>query len=512
MVSLVERLFPGLAARQYEKRAHLASAKRLYEAAQPSQYHKNRGRSTSGNGAMEHAQGRLRDLARNLDENLDLAVGTLDSLVNSIVGAGITIEPMVRLAGTDELDEETNRALRDALEDWARSPEVTATLPFGEMQRLSCRTWLRDGEVLAQHVSGDRAGMTYQTPTPYAVELIEADYLPFTFNRARTDNQPAIIQGVEVDTWGKARAYYLYLDNPADASSFVTDTKRVSSDIITHLKFSRRLGQVRGVPIFAAVFNRLDDIRDYEESERIAARVAASFCGYIRRGGDFASSQYQSDSGGRVMEMAAGQIFDNLLPGEEIDTIASNRPNTGLEHFRDGQLRAVAAGTGASASTISRNYDGSYSSQRQELVEANIGYMRMRDLYVQRFLRDIYERFVQATVLSGVVNVPQDAAETLLDAEYRGPGMPWIDPLKEVKADRERVDAGFASRHQIIRERGGDPYMVDRQIERDDFEPAGTEAVGPLVAAETAAEEAAEEAAEAAEEAAASQNNQESAA
>ena len=487
---MMSRLFPGLAARRREAETRLILAERLYEAAKTSNYHRPRGVSRSGNGSMDHARGKLRDLARDLDENLDLAVGILDSLVNNVIGNGIMIEPMVRLGPDGELDTDTNQAIRRALADWGRSPEVTGSLPFGEMQRLACRTWLRDGEVLAQHVSGDRNGMTYAGAVPYAVELIEADYLPFDYL-----DPPGIVHGVEVDAWGRPRAYHLYLENPGDSFNgrlvaYREQTKRVSADLITHLKFARRIRQVRGVPIFAAVFNRLDDIRDYEESERVAARVAAAFCGYVKRGTDFASTVAGNTSGQRLMEMAPGQIFTDLLPGEEVGTIGSNRPNTGLEQFRNAQLRAVAAGTGASASTISRNYDGTYSAQRQELVEANVGYSRLRDLFVQRFLRDIYERFVQAALLSGEINAPRSADATILDAEYRGPAMPWIDPLKEVQADRERVSAGFASRHQIIRERGGDPHMVDRQIELDPFQAESAPASGPADAADNAQDNA----------------------
>ena len=54
------------------------------------------------------------------------------------------------------------------------------------------------------------------------------------------------------------------------------------------------------------------------------------------------------------------------MVGEEIGTIDTNRPNPNLQAYRDGQLRASAAGLGASYSSISRNYNGTYSAQRQE--------------------------------------------------------------------------------------------------------------------------------------------------
>jgi capsid protein len=42
--------------------------------------------------------------------------------------------------------------------------------------------------------------------------------------------------------------------------------------------------------------------------------------------------------------------------------------------------------------------------------------------------------------------------------------MPWIDPLKEAKANLELTQAGFASEVEIIRRRGGNPRDVLEQI------------------------------------------------
>jgi len=83
--------------------------------------------------------------------------------------------------------------------------------------------------------------------------------------------------------------------------------------------------------------------------------------------------------------------------------------------------------------------------------------------------------------LSGELSIPRTVDESLFNADFRGPSMPWIDPLKEVQADRERIDARIASRHQVIRERGGDPIAVDKQIERERAnDPAPPVMVAPV--------------------------------
>lgn len=472
-MDLIARLFPRWALQRALAREELRRieqrGQRLYEAAQPSIYRKARTDSRSGNAVMAHARDALRRQARYLDENHDLVVGVLDTLVDRIVGRGIVVEPMVKTR-RGELDYRLNAQIARRWLRWSERPEASRTLPWGEAQRLLCRTWLRDGEALVQHVEGDRAAAQAPGDTPYMLELLEPDLLPFDLNQ---DN-PRIIQGVQVAGWQRPVVYHLYRTHPGElvpGSTISNETKPISAQQITHLKFTRRLGQVRGVSILHSVLTRLEDIRDYEESERIAARVAAAFTGYIKRSPDF-GAQALTDGSERAFEMAPGMIWDNLLPGEEVGTISSNRPNPELANFRSAMLRAVAAGTGTNYSSIAKHYDGNYSSQRQELVESRAAYDRLRQYFVDLFVAEVYRRFVRLEVAAGNIPTARVDEETLFDADFRGPGVPWIDPLKEAEAEALNVRNGFKSRHQVIRDHGDSPAVVDAQIDDDDFIPA----------------------------------------
>ena len=59
--------------------------------------------------------------------------------------------------------------------------------------------------------------------------------------------------------------------------------KRIGADRMHHLAFIDRIGQMRGVSEFASVLTRIEDLKDYEESERIAAKIAASMTAYVKR-------------------------------------------------------------------------------------------------------------------------------------------------------------------------------------------------------------------------------------
>lgn len=447
------------------RRAQARRALAAYEAAKPSTLRKLSRDASSGNQWVATAGPNLRNHARYLDANHDLAKGVLSALVNNVVGAnGIGIEPQPRSVSGEIHDDLADNLLR-LWKDWCRKPECTQTENWASAQRLLCRSWVRDGEVLVKSLQGNIPFLDHATVVKLTLEMIESDLLPLVYN----DPAKNIVQGIQRNGWGKPTNYYLYRQHPGEINTFTTtalDVRPVYADYIHHLRTRDRISQLRGVSIFAAVMTRLDDIKDYEESERIAAKIAASMAAVIKKG---APDLYepQTDGSPRGLRMQPGMIFDDLLPGESIETIDTNRPNPQLIEYRKGQLRAVASGTGVNYSTIARDYDGSYSSQRQELVEGWANYQVLTAEFIKSLVQPVWESFVKMAVLDGLVTVPADIdALTLDDALFIGPSMPWIDPLKEVKGNSEGERAGYVAGPEIIRRRGGNPRDVIEQEAR----------------------------------------------
>lgn len=447
-----------------------AQARRLlayYEGGEATRLRKLRRDSGSGDAVVARAGKGLRNLARHLDENHDLARGALNVLVANVVGApGIQPEPQPRRAdGT--IHEELARDLLALWRDWSRRPEVTHELTWPMVQRLVARTWLRDGEALAQHLDGAVQFLDHGTRVPYSIELIEADLLPHDLN----DASRGITAGVERNAWGRPRAYHLYRQHPGDVLQTPTATslRVLPAARVTHLKLTERIRQARGVPIFAAVLTRLDDLKDYEESERIAAKVAASMCAAIVKGSpDTYAPANPLDpadpAAPRHMTFRPGMVFDELQPGERVEPIDSKRPNPNAEAWRSGQLRAVAAGMGTSYSSLARDYNGTYSAQRQELVEQWGHYQVLAQHFTAQFVQPVWERFVANAISAGALRVPAEVlAETVDDALFCGPSMPWIDPKKEMEAWLGLEQAGYASGPEIIRRRGANPREVLEQ-------------------------------------------------
>lgn len=457
----IDRLVAFVSPQAGLKRAHARKVLAKYEGGEPSRLRKFRTGRSNQNETVQRYGRAVTEQVRYLCRNHDLARGALRTLVNNVAGPnGVGIEPQPRRAD-GSIHKEYAADLRELYKDWSRHPEVTHRLSMSAMQRACVRSWLRDGEIFAQLIMGTRGDLDHGTVVPFSLELFETDMVPMdTYENLR------IVQGIERNTWGRPVALHVYKQEPWRLrSSLNVETKRIPWATVLHLASLDHIGQVRGVSEFASVITRLEDIKDYEESERVAAKVAAMLTAYVKKGNADAY-ELNEENEPRELSFEPATIIDDLGPGEEIGVIDSNRPNTNLVAFRQGQLRATAAGIGASYSSVSRDYGGTYSSQRQELVEQWTNYAALVDDFTSAFLRPVWETFVNVSRLSGALPTPADVVDmTSADALFIAQSMPWIDPLKEALGYEALVKAGFASELEIIRKRGGNPYELLDQIE-----------------------------------------------
>jgi capsid protein len=199
--------------------------------------------------------------------------------------------------------------------------------------------------MFTQKFLGDVPDVVHNSAVPYSIELMEADLCPTNVfsdgTTPRVATQVAegnqVRQGVEKNaTTGRPEAYFFWRTYPSELQtqfspflitpvnvSLPLDSEnllRVDARRVAHLKLTDRINQTRGISAFASVYNRLDDLKDYEESERIAARIGAAFALAITKGLD-AGPGSTGGATWREMDTAPGIIADNLAPGEKIESI-----------------------------------------------------------------------------------------------------------------------------------------------------------------------------------------------
>jgi len=467
-MNLLDRAIAAVAPARAARRAAARQMLAYYEGARPGRQRSMRREYGSPDALVEQGAERLRSVARYLERNHDITRGALRVMVNNVIGpAGIGIEPQPRRKdGT--IHAEYAAALREAWRDWTQKPEVTQRMRWPLVQRMMAYSWLRDGEVFAQQLAGPVRGLDHGTAVPYSLELLEADFVPLDYD----DASMGIRQGIQCNAWGQPTGYWVHKQDPRETVAVRSDLKMIPADDMLHLATLDRLHQRRGVSELCSIVTRIEDLKDYEESERIAAKIAASLTAYVKRNeanGFNATPPSQAvDANGNVvprdLRFEPGMVIDTLQVGEEIGLVDASRPNANLIGWRSGQLRAIAAGLGVSYSSIARDYDGTYSAQRQELVEQWVHYAVLTDGFVGMFVQPVWESFVRTAHLSGVVPMPDDVVRPSEDdALFIGQSMPWIDPMKEANAWEKLVQAGFASEPEVIRKRGANPADVLEQ-------------------------------------------------
>lgn len=499
---LIMQVFPRWGLQRFFFRKKLEVASRAYESIELSRLRRQRQDARSADQINSISVDKLRLQARYLDENHDLARSVLNTLVSQIVGGGLLTFPMPK-----NLNGEVLTDLADSIttlwEDWSKVPEVTWENSWGKVQQLAVRSWFRDGEVFAQLLLGNVPGLDHGTEIKFSLEQLEADYVPLGLN----DSTKGVRQGIQKNVWGRPNTYWVFKNYPTEGagdgilnsvlstvgfSIGFDDVKGIIARNMVHLKHADRIRQTRGASIFASVFTRLDDLKDYEESERIAARIGAAFALAINKSVDGTPGATTSEAAFREMEIAPGIIADTLAPGETVASIKNERPDNKLIDFRQSQLRAVAAGTNTGYSNIAKDYEGSYSSQRQELVEQARTYATVRGEFISVFVKPIYTAFVNMAVTQNLIDVSGVDPLTLFDADHVGLGTPYIEPKRESDADLLTVQAGIKSLTRVQLDRGLDPREMHRQLvdERAKQSESGlvlSSDTGATVAAEAAA-------------------------
>lgn len=436
-----------------------------YESSEPSRKRRFHRNSMAGDALSRISAVALRNQARHLDRNSDVVSGALDKLEDFIIGpTGVIVEPQPKtLDGRlhDGIAEELERAF----EQWSQWPEVTWTYDRATMERMALRTDVRDGEVLGHLICGPQIGLEYGTDVPFAVEMLEPDFLPHDFD----DLAGSVRQGIERNTWGRPTAYHLYYTHPGDdrVGHNALARRRVIAENMLHLRRVKRIGQLRGISQLATVIARLQDLHEYENAERMAAKMAASLVLKLTRGeaGMFSPENSSDPLNPPVYQMDGGMIVANTAPGEDAEFFDSKRPNSGAGPWIEGELRRCSGGFGLSYSSVSRDYNGTYSAQRQELVENWPHYHAETGKFVAQWTRPVYQRFCRWWALSRRAELPADLdVSTLSDALYLGPPMPWIDPEKEANGQLILVQACFKSSTEVMRERGRRVRDTYRQI------------------------------------------------
>ncbi|MBP2657887.1 MAG: phage portal protein, lambda family [Firmicutes bacterium] len=426
---------------------------------------------------------RLLRRARDLERNSDIAKSVISSFERNVVGKGFRVQARVKTK-KDEDDEKINSAIEKAWKKWSRAQncDITGQSSFNEILKMVIRRRVVDGEIFIIKTYDNSAKI------PFKIQLVEPDQLDTS--RQYSDNGNYVKSGVEVDQYNKPVAYWFYKSIPDEYIAI--ESIRVPADRIIHVYSKNRPTQVRGISELASSMDAIRDAGEYLEAERVKARLAACFALFVKAAPGNSNpyarlNKMPTENQKRLDEISPG-IIEYLQPGEEIEVANPGNIPTNTKDFVEQQQRLVGSGQGISYEMISRDVSKvTYSSARQGLLEDRRTFEPIQEYLIEHFCMEVYVEFLTSAVLAGEVEIKdfwQDK-DRYFEHVWIPPGWTWIDPLKDVKASGQEVDANFATLEEKCAEQGKDwkevvdqrsrekKYLKDKGIGSDDFADKG---------------------------------------
>lgn len=443
---------------------------RMYGSAKQSRLTSGWGQTvTSADSELSTSLRVLRGRSRALIRDAAFAKRAKVLVVNNVIGAGIGMQAQVKTA-RGGLNNGINDEIEALWEEWSKAEtcHTGGTLHFADIERFCMGQIFETGEIFLRKYYRPFGGSSI----PFALEVIEPERVIDEFQPSAMMPYAVVRMGVESDEFRRPIAYWIRKLHPGEIRYTAGETdaiERIPADQIIHLRIVDRWPQTRGEPWLHAVARKLNDMDGYSEAEIVAARAGASYMGFIETSENYGDKQ---TDGSREISIEPA-IVERLAPGEKFTFVNPNRPNSQIDPFIRFMLREIAAGTGPSYESLSKDYSQSnYSSSRLALLDDRDLWREFQLWFIRNFRLPVHREWLQQAVLSGSIQsistVAYAADPRKYDAvRFKPRGWTWIDPEKEVKAYKEAIKAGFTTTTEVIALTGGGRDIEDVLDERE---------------------------------------------
>jgi lambda family phage portal protein len=402
---------------------------------------------------------KLRQRSRDLAKNNAYVKNFLRAVRRNLIGPD---GPVMQARVTDPNgapDSLANRAIETAWLEQCRPGnfEVSGKHGFVSALGVMALALARDGEVLYRVVKGNGYGRF-----GFQLQLLDAARLATILNRERTPGATAIHMGVEVDDYGKPLAYHLHTGSAAHGL-LTGSTERIPAAELRHHYLAEDAEQTRGYPWIHAAIKELHNLRGYREAAIIAARVGASKMGFFAaKDGDPSALASGEDNGEFTTNVAPGE-FGVLPAGYELQSFDPTYPHDQFDAFNKAVLRGISAGFGVAYHTMTGDLEGvNFSSIRAGVLDERDEWMFLQGIVRDLILTPLYEEWLEWALLRG--QIVQAGGSALPPAKlfkfrahlWQMKRWAWVDPLKDIRAGIEAIEARLASPQQIAAQAGRD--------------------------------------------------------
>lgn len=448
--------------------AHFDGLRQDYAFTQSSRYRRRRsGVAAMGSGAdyhIRHESDYLRGIeqARDLERNDVIGGVLLERAETNTVQLGYNLDAK---SGDTAIDKD----LEARWLDWAEDPnqcDVAGELTFHDMEGLTFRSVLRDGDTLALPLEIG------------SLQLAEGHRLRTPRNAFRRSEKSKIpVHGIMVDEQRRHLEYWLTRDDidPSASLNNIGDVVKYAArgddghKQVFHLCHPKRVSQTRGITAFAPVFDIATMFEDLNFANLVRAQVASCIAFFRERGEMWTPPGGDSRLGARETTTrpdGSTRLTEQLSPGmevfgekgEKIHGFSPNLPNP--EFFPHVKLILTLLGVNFGLPLVLVLLDASetnFSGWRGAIDQARIGFRRNQKWHKGRFHTPVYRWKVRQWLAedSALERASRRDGINIFGHRWNLPIWPYIEPLKDATADNLRLANGHTTPSQFFAERHG---------------------------------------------------------
>ena len=453
--------------------------------------------STSPNEDINYNLATLRRRSRTLYMGAPIATAAMKTMRTNIVGLGLIPSSKIDyefLGISQKSAEKTQKEINRWFDLWAndkRSCDATGMNDFYDLEGIGLMSAIMNGDGFALI---KRKKATPERPLTLRIDLKEADlvstpsgntsYSSIVTDGINTKNNNKIYDGVEVDKDGMIVAYHVCNQYPyemkyssaAKWTRIEVEGKLTGTPNILHICNVERAGQLRGVPFIAQIIEPLLQMGRYTESELMAALVNSFFTAFIttEKETNILQGEDVDIANENDTDIAIGTgTINQLNPGESVTFGDPKHPNSGFDIFMITLCKLVSAALELPHEIVLKCFNSNYSASRAAIMEAWKVFLAYRRWFKSDFCTPIWKMVIDELVATGKISAPGYfdnilVREAYCGATWTGPTQGQLDPIKEVQAEKLKVEEGFSTREESTRNLTGGDYSINaRQLKTE---------------------------------------------
>lgn len=453
----------------------------------------------------------LRSRAADQVINTPIGSAAIATTTQYTVGAGLKVFPKVKykmLNMEPDEAEEWNKKASAEFDLWASSKlcDIRKRNNFYDLQEILYKAYMTDGDSFALF----RRGYNENMPYTLRIQAIEGnrvsnpmgqDYYgitgPLSVEMLAPNGVNKIVNGVEVDKDGAVEAYWISNKVPYDPVEINRATnwtrieafgQLVGKPNVLHICHDERPEQYRGVPYLAPVLTALKQVSRYADAELVAAIMRSFFTLFFTSTGNssvagdisgvLGASTYEGDGADpqepvvNASEYHLGPGTINALPKNiDVKSIGANGGQATFDSFVTQFVKQISASLNIPYEVLMKSFTSSYSASRAALLQAWEQFKLRRAWFTRDFCQPVYEMWLIEAVATGRLEAPGFFSDPAIrfaysNAEWYGPSMSILDPIKDVNGAALRIQYGLSTPEREAAEMTGSDFYENLEAIR----------------------------------------------